>query len=640
MVSSRLLSNRIPNNRRLLSLLLALAATLISVLAIAKRNELAAAIQVGELLHGGMFAMYDTREGLLFARMVFSLWYLLLGALWGWNSRTVRNESIVAYAALFVVANAHFAALFDTYLINDDVRQHLYWMRGFNDSTLFQNDLLADYAQAYQPAGFVLLYRIFSRIIDPVLFGKILTLVLFTVTSLLAYKIVETWAGPFAGFVAGLLFMVTPVYLDRMSGGLARGFGYPLVLLYLYCLTRKYPVAACLVLLLQCLFYPMVFLICAPVYVVYFVNFDQPAVFKRIFSRHLVPFGVTMAVCGIVLLNSAHDQRFGRLVTREQMTGRPEYYAEGRWPVLPTPGLADKVPKNLGKGIVVANYLYDSEKGKLKNVIALPLIFTVALTASYYMIRKDGAARLAAMLFRKEFILITLSSMAIYKIADWLIVKLFLPVRYVEFTLPVVATLMFSLWISCLIRLFNKRLFKNTGSGIAVAMILANAPLQENNGIGDASEHKMLYQYIKTLPANTMIAADPYIADDIPLYSNRKVLVNYKLSHAIYDLYWSEIKRRTYDQIDAFYGSDEKAMSGFFDKYSIDYLVVDTSKYRHLQGARIYFEPFDTYIRGILDGNGKPLLLSVPDGMKEFSSGTTFVVSTAAVRQLFTGTRQ
>ena len=44
--------------------------------------------------------------------------------------------------------------------MQDDARQHVFWMQRFIDSELFPHDLIADYFQSVAPTGYTTLYRI------------------------------------------------------------------------------------------------------------------------------------------------------------------------------------------------------------------------------------------------------------------------------------------------------------------------------------------------------------------------------------------------------------------------------------------------------------------------------------------------
>ncbi|NEQ28184.1 MAG: hypothetical protein F6K28_56225, partial [Microcoleus sp. SIO2G3] len=50
------------------------------------------------------------------------------------------------------------------YVVQDDARQHVFWMRRFLDPELFPNDLIADYFQSVAPWGYTTLYKLFASV--------------------------------------------------------------------------------------------------------------------------------------------------------------------------------------------------------------------------------------------------------------------------------------------------------------------------------------------------------------------------------------------------------------------------------------------------------------------------------------------
>ncbi|MDD3471598.1 MAG: hypothetical protein PHS86_02345, partial [Syntrophaceae bacterium] len=92
---------------------------------------------------------------------------------------------LVIISALFVYIVGHFEAITNPYVINDDVRQQIYWMQRWSDPELFQNDYLTRYAENYVPIGVKSIYYAFSGIINPVQFSKVLTGFLFVVNAVL-----------------------------------------------------------------------------------------------------------------------------------------------------------------------------------------------------------------------------------------------------------------------------------------------------------------------------------------------------------------------------------------------------------------------------------------------------------------------
>ncbi|HZE20762.1 MAG TPA: hypothetical protein VE082_01800, partial [Desulfobaccales bacterium] len=57
---------------------------------------------------------------------------------------------------------AHFQGLTNPFIINDDVRQQIYWMQQWQDPSLFRGDFLTAYARHYVPWGVKAFYWLAS----------------------------------------------------------------------------------------------------------------------------------------------------------------------------------------------------------------------------------------------------------------------------------------------------------------------------------------------------------------------------------------------------------------------------------------------------------------------------------------------
>src|SRR5262249_44889873 len=86
--------------------------------------------------------------------------------------------------ALLVSSEAMRQAFSSPYVIQDDGRQHVFWMWRFVDPELFRGDLIADYFQSVAPAGYSMLYRGAARLgMDPIYFSKLLPMALGVLTT-------------------------------------------------------------------------------------------------------------------------------------------------------------------------------------------------------------------------------------------------------------------------------------------------------------------------------------------------------------------------------------------------------------------------------------------------------------------------
>ena len=106
----------------------------------------------------------------------------------GWT-RDPWPEIMVALISGVVFVLAHFRALANPFIINDDVRQQLYWMQQWQDPALFPDDFLTGYARHYVTWGVKGLYWLASWWVSPLTFSKLLPGFLFVFLAFCLFKI-------------------------------------------------------------------------------------------------------------------------------------------------------------------------------------------------------------------------------------------------------------------------------------------------------------------------------------------------------------------------------------------------------------------------------------------------------------------
>jgi len=133
-------------------------------------------------------------------------------------------------AVIFVLA--HSPALTNPHIINDDVRQQIYWMQQWQDPALFVGDFLTDYARHYVPWGVKALYWVASWGAPPLYFAKILPGILFAFLAVCLFRIGAGLSNKRLGWMMVAIYWLMPFFLDNLAGGLARAFAAPLLALY------------------------------------------------------------------------------------------------------------------------------------------------------------------------------------------------------------------------------------------------------------------------------------------------------------------------------------------------------------------------------------------------------------------------
>ncbi|HEY9876639.1 MAG TPA: hypothetical protein V6D12_24660, partial [Candidatus Obscuribacterales bacterium] len=187
------------------------------------------------------------------------------------------------------------------YVVQDDARQHVFWMQRFLDPELFPKDLIADYFQSVAPAGYTAIYQSMASLgINPLVLNKLLPTMLGLITTGYGFGVcLELLPVPAAGFIAMLLLNQSLWMKDDLISATPRAFVYPLFLAFLYYLLRRYILAVCVAIALLGLFYPQFVLITAIVLILQLLDWDT-GVPKLSQNRHNYLF--CAAGLGVALL--------------------------------------------------------------------------------------------------------------------------------------------------------------------------------------------------------------------------------------------------------------------------------------------------------------------------------------------------
>ncbi|HEV3410441.1 MAG TPA: hypothetical protein VG095_09105, partial [Chthoniobacterales bacterium] len=135
-------------------------------------------------------------------------------------------------------------------LVQDDARQHVFWMARFRDPTLFPNDLIADYFQAVAPKGYSALYLLFAQLgLEPLWLSKLLPAFLGVATAWIAFLFFTRLLADSRAAFVGTVLLTQLLWLgDDIISATPRAFAVGLLLAFLYfALRRKW--IACVVVL-------------------------------------------------------------------------------------------------------------------------------------------------------------------------------------------------------------------------------------------------------------------------------------------------------------------------------------------------------------------------------------------------------
>jgi hypothetical protein len=138
---------------------------------------------------------------------------------------------------------------------------------------------------------------------------------------------------------------------------------------------------------------------------------------------------------------------------------------------------------------------------------------------------------------------------------------------------------------------------------------------------------ELTYAFLSGLPAETLIAAHPIDASDIPLRTRRSVLASEETSIPYMVGYHAKIDERLHATFAALLATDWGPIDELASRHGVDVILVDRRRFDRPGAA--YYIPYRDEIKHLVDA-GAPdgfVLLSPPPDRVLFRAGNYTVVS-------------
>ncbi|AFZ35134.1 hypothetical protein Sta7437_1567 [Stanieria cyanosphaera PCC 7437] len=478
----------------------------------------------------------------------------------------------IATAILFSLAGLKLAFQ-SPYTIQDDARQHIFWMQQFNAPELFSGDLIADYFQSVAPWGFTNLYKFINKLgINIFWLNKISPLLIGVVTSIYCFLVcLEIFPVPLAGFIATLLLNQNLWMLDDLSSGTPRAFFYPLFLAFVYYLLKQSLLLCLLIIILQGLFYPQTVLLSAVVLIIKLITEKN----NRLFCLSgLLTAGV------ILLIYSLKTSQFGNVITVNEAKLLPEFYAEGR-----NTFFLDN-PVTFWLSAQRSGFFPREWQYVLLCSFGLILPWLKLLPNRFPLVTKiNSNIRILWQVF--------LAASIMFGLAHLFLFKLHLPSRYSQHTLRILIALIDGITVAILLNSFRhwferkftqyQPLTKNLISVGLISLLLYPTyavqayPYRLGYVEGKALE---LYQFLQQQPKDYLIATLSSEGDFIPTFAKKRVLVSQEYAIPYHLDYYQSIRQRVKDLIHAQYSQNLTEIQNFINQYQIDLWLIDQNAFQ------------------------------------------------------------
>lgn len=457
------------------------------------------------------------------------------------------------------------ALAFDSpYTVQDDARQHVFWLQKLNDPALFSNDLIADYFSSVVPQGYKFLYWLANLFgIEPFLFNKILPIILGITTSIFTFLVTfEILPIPLAGFLASLLLNQNLWMLDDLVSGTPRAFFYILFLGFIFFLLRQNLLLCSVFIALQGLFYPQVLLISTVILGLNLITQHRKQYF------YFIGLIIAIAVMAIYTLQSGNSHEVINLELAKQLPefrpgGRNTFFLDDFWSFWLVGQRSGYFPREW-------QYVLLCSFGLLLPILSKhPVIFTTVskINSKVNIIRQ-----------------ILLASLILFCLSHLLLFKLHLPSRYTQHTWRIVIAIADGITLAIVIDKISQ--YKNKLRPVIIAIFIAallyptyavqSYPYRLGYVTGESPE---LYQFLQQQPKDILIASLSSEANFIPSLAQRSILLAEEYSIPYHWNYYQQIRQRAKDLIQAQYSNSPTEIKEFIDKYQINLWLIDNNAF-------------------------------------------------------------
>jgi hypothetical protein len=486
-------------------------------------------------------------------------------------------------------------------VIQDDARQHVFWIARLRDPELFPNDLIAEYYQAVAPPAYSGLYWALSWGVDLLPASKLLPPVLGLLsalfTFLLACRLHPSQSG---GFLAAVLLSWYVWQYDDLPSATPRAFLLPLLAAQLWALAAGRLALAVGLVTAAALFYPVGGALGLALLGVRLVGWQgwRPTLTRQ--RSAWVAFLAAGALVGVALVPShLAVLPFGPGLSAAEARKMPDFGPNGRFPFFGgSPYVYWLASPRSGLDLRVSDGLF----------LKIPVLFEYAGLAALLpllrLVRRPlpGVLRLS----RHGIILLQLliASFGLFFLAHLLLFHLYVPSRYVKWSVPLVLAVAGGLALGILIEALAARLWPSRrrlvvgGLALGLGFALAVYPGHYYGGFS-VDQHPAITAYLRAQPKHIVVAGVPSETDLVPSLAARRVLTDREHVYAWHLGYYREMRRRTDDLIEAYYADSAREVAAFAARYEVDLFLVNRAAFRQETFYRTWsgdptqrFEPF------------------------------------------------
>lgn len=522
---------------------------------------------------------------------------------------------LIGYAVAFIrsLQGRWFNHLWTT----DDATQQTYPLYEVLQPGLFDGDLITEVMRGCLPPLHYWIsaaMTLFTK--DPIMTGHWVMLIQVTVAVVFLFAAIRSVSATAPALLGVVWLLHSRNTMQRMTGGLPRGWTPAIFAMFFYCVFRGYHFRTLAVVLAGCLLNPPGALIVGVTYgfMLLWKFFALKGPEAALARKRIVSSLVLAPLFGAVALAVVHrPPHIGQMVSFEEASQMPEFqsFPKGRFPFLPLMPAYTEF-RLFGVQAFLSRFYKPADFWRHNMLwVALSALVVTALVAR----RRRRSA------FPAEVMIFGMTSLLTYGIARQFAFKLFVPDRHIQ--IPMVFFFITAFCVGSWRALHRGHLGSVGGSGslrdnrlryslpcfVGLAIIGALVVVGSGSGLkGDANfnyptfKKGGMFRWIsRNTSSDALIACHPTHCDGLQLLAVRKAFVTTETSHPFYPRYNLEMRRRSEISLRAQYSESLEELVMLLEPEGITHFVFRRADFREEKLAQAtYFPPLDSVVRELV----------------------------------------
>lgn len=485
----------------------------------------------------------------------------------------------------------------------DDALQQTFLFYDALDPTIFRGDLIAEVMRGYlAPLHYWLGYGITLLTQNPVMTGHWIMLLQLVLALTFFFLFIRRFSSSTVGLLACTWLLHTRASIQRLTGGLPRGWAPVVLVVSLYFISTRNHKAVLLALLLGCLLHPPATFLAAATYGLWLcIGVMQKESRKEYLRPLLTLLALAPLYLFVVFAVVWRPEDIGQMVTLQEASSMPEFQRpDGRFPFLPLLTPVEDM-KTFGFEPFVSHL-----SGGLRQVRAHAregvLVLFVLMLVGAGMRRKSPMPR--------ELLVFLVATAIVYLLSREFAFQLYVPNRHIQipFTVFWISAFSIGLWRLCHSREPDSEHRAGIhwcaplcvlGMGIFILCSSGDGLTGDANINASSTRRGGVFLWLReNTPTHALIAGYPTFVDDVMLFGERRAYATTETYHPFYKGYVRQIEPRIRRSLRINYARGLQQLYDLSSEVGIDYVVFDRKLFypKALDEVR-YFEPFTDFVQ-------------------------------------------